>query len=384
VDARRLNDAGPQIGVWLLEIPTDFNQMLHLLRTCELQATEPVNGTMVSVGCNGAEYFDCIDSNLGRPEIHIGLEYYLSEPPVLPDNVRWIANTAGDMRDVRTNSADVVFAGQTVEHLWFEELAGFFLESARVLAAGGRLLFDSPNREISNALKWNHPEHTIELMPQEGMEIAELAGFDVSGCVGHWLCRDRFTGNVLPLTEIVSDGLWAAERRIEAGRQAPEDSFSWWIEAKRSTREPDVVGVYNFARALSQRHFADRVGKTMQSQIPERISRNGGEWVNASKGWSGALVFGPYAPLAAGEWLVRFQVGAYSNSVSPGKAEVFQNTTNTVLSEVVLPPSFEGGWVDVPVRLTGTMFGLEYRLWSNGRTAMSALVGVEIFRQGIA
>lgn len=213
-----------------MEIPTDFTHMLHHLRTKELQNSAGASGTMVSVGCNGLEYFQWIDDNLGKPELHIGLEYYMPKPDGLPSHVRWIANTAGDMRDVATNSVDLVFAGQTVEHLWHEELAGFFIESARVLKSGGRLLFDSPNRVISNALKWNHPEHTIELTPDDAKQLARLAGFDVQKCAGHWLCRDDV--EFLPLTEIDA----TAERRIAEGATSPEDCFSWWIEAIRTVK----------------------------------------------------------------------------------------------------------------------------------------------------
>lgn len=358
-----------------LDIPTDFTHMLHLLRTRELQATTQINGTMLSVGCNGLEYFQWIEENLGKPDLHIGLEFYVPKPDALPSNVQWIANTAGDMRDVATNSVDLAFAGQTVEHLWFEELAGFFIESARVVKPGGRLLFDSPNRTVSNALRWNHPEHTIELTPEEANRLAELAGFDVTKCVGHWLCKGG--GKTLPLTEIVETGEWSAERRISEGD--PEDCFSWWIEAVRSSREADVIGIFSFARELSQRHFADRIAKMMQSQLPIQDG-----WAHAPMGWQGALVYGPYAPMPAGDWLIRFRLDAYGADASPGKAEVFQTDKGLVVAETPLPVRFDGGWIDVVMKTDATLFGLEMRLWSNGQAALSAMVGVEAYKGGIA
>lgn len=356
-----------------MDIPTDFTHMLHMLRTRELQASERICGTMLSVGCNGLEYFQWIDDNLGRPDLHIGLEFYLPKPDGLPDNVKWIANTAGDMRDVATDSVDLVFAGQTIEHLWFEELAGFFIEAARVIRQNGRLLFDSPNREISNALKWNHPEHTIELTPDEAGSLASLAGFDVTKCTGHWLCRDGDT--LLPLTEING----SAERRILDGPASPEHCFSWWIEATRSDREADVIGIYTYARTLSQKHFADRQAKMMQSQA----TTNDG-WTNAPEGWAGALSFGPHAPLPPGDWLVRFHLRPYQSTGSPGRAEIFQTDKNIVLSETALPARLDSGFIDVPLSTDGTQFGLEFRLWSNGSAPLSAKVGAEVYRRGIA
>lgn len=356
-----------------MDIPADFTHMLHMLRTRELQASEPVKGTMVSVGCNGLQYFQWIEDNLGRPDLHIGLEFYLPKPDGLPDNAKWIANTAGDMRDVATDSVDLVFAGQTVEHLWLEELAGFFVEAARVVKENGRLLFDSPNRDISNALKWNHPEHTIELSPEEAKHLASLAGFDVTKCTGHWLCKDG--DRLLPLTEINE----SAERRIVDGAASPEHCFSWWIEATRSERESDVIGIFRHARELSQRHFAERQAKMMQSQAP---SANG--WAEAPVGWTGALSFGPHAPLPPGEWLVRFHVKPYLAPSSPGHVEVFQTDAGNILAEMPLPPRLECGFVDVPLSLAETQFGLEFRMWANGAGSLCAKVGADIYRRGIA
>jgi hypothetical protein len=117
---------------------TDFNSSLHHLRTDELRRTGPENGVVISVGCSDLTYFDWVHQNLGIPRTHIALEFYREKPTGLPATVEWIPNTAGNMRDVPTGCADLLFAGQVVEHLWPEELAGFFFEAARVLkpAAG--------------------------------------------------------------------------------------------------------------------------------------------------------------------------------------------------------------------------------------------------------
>lgn len=366
-----------------MDIPSDFTHMLHFLRTQQLQDTAPANGTMVSVGCNGLQYFDWIDENLGKPARHIGLEFYMEEPAGLPDHVLWIANTAGDMRDVPSNSVDLVFAGQTIEHLWHQELAGFFAESARVLKTGGRLLFDSPNREISNALMWNHPEHTVELVSEEAAEMARIAGFEVIKSVGHWLCRDQDTGALLPLTDITEVGEWPAERRIREGIDQPRDCFSWWLEAKRTAREPDFVELYKRARDFSQLHFAARIDKMMQSQIAEKHLRQFRAWATAPSGWSGALVFGPHAPLPPGDWLIRFHIDPYIATTSPGIAEVFQTPTGEKLIARDLPARLDDSFVDLRIKLDDTHFGLEFRLWSNGAIPMTAMIGVELFHEGI-
>ena len=41
--------------------------------------------------------------------------------------------------------------GQTVEHVWPEELAGFLSEANRVLGPQGWIVLDSPNRRITQS-----------------------------------------------------------------------------------------------------------------------------------------------------------------------------------------------------------------------------------------
>ena len=152
-------------------------EIIHQLRTEELRRNEGTEGTLVSIGCMGATYFDWIHENLGYPHKHIGLEYYAPRPDILPPNVVWIANTAGNMADVATGSVDLIFGGQVVEHLWADELVNFFHECCRVLKPGGRLMFDTPNERITSHAGWKHPEHTIEFRPDDARTLLDHLGF---------------------------------------------------------------------------------------------------------------------------------------------------------------------------------------------------------------
>lgn len=363
-----------------MNIPTEFNEMLHWLRSREWQRVEKTPDTMLSVGCSDLGYFEWIAENLGRPKLHIGLEFYRPKPANLPQDIKWIANTAGNMTDVAADTVDLVFAGQTVEHLWHNELAGFFIESARVLKPGGRLIFDSPNRRVTTRARWNHPEHTVELIHEEAAELCRLAGFDVVRCVGHWLCLDDTKeANLLPLTDVSLDGPWNAQRRIEEGENKPEASFSWWIEAVRSDRACSTIEVINLASELSNQHFHTRVNCLMQSRAPIEDG-----FAAAGVGQETWLVFGPLAPLPPGEWLVRFQVDPYAGDGPAGMADICQTLEGRVLASVELPATFAGGAIDVPLTLDRTEFAIEFRLLSNGKSAMRAKVGVEFYQKGIA
>ena len=115
-----------------------------------------------------------LKKNYGPVKKHIGLEAYSEKPEGLPAYVEWIANSADDMSDVESNSVDLVFSGQTVEHLSADALFGFLFESNRVLREGGYLVVDSPNRKITQANKYIQPEHTLELTDDELVDLLFL------------------------------------------------------------------------------------------------------------------------------------------------------------------------------------------------------------------
>jgi SAM-dependent methyltransferase len=176
---------------------SDFNQLLHTLRTYELAAIPRGAEVFLSAGCAGTWYFDWIEQTYGRVQRHIGIEYFMPEPPGLPDYVTWIANTVADMEAVADSSVDLVFSGQNIEHLWPSDVAGFLVESFRTLKTGGLLVIDSPNRLVTRPLGWRHPQHTMEFTPQEARVLLSMSGFDVTSLRGIWMVRDPFTETLL-------------------------------------------------------------------------------------------------------------------------------------------------------------------------------------------
>jgi SAM-dependent methyltransferase len=350
----------------------DFSQELHNIRTDELRASERVAGTMVSIGCNSRYYFDWIHENLGKPDQHIGLEYYMPRPDDLPENVVWVANTAGNMEGVRSQSVNLVFAGQTIEHLWADELVGFLLDCTRVLLPGGRLILDSPNEEITHALRWNHPEHTIELRPHDAETLLRAAGFDIIKTVGHWLCRED--GIFLELV----DGE-QLDNRIKKSRTRPQDSFSWWIEAKLM-RPSDSVRVARIVDDLWRKYSHSRLHRMLQSNSPQIVQIDADHYAIGANNWVGYLLFGPYAPLPPGRSIVGVDIGAYSSQKSPGHFEIFHTIGDTVLASVLLPPIHYGGVIWLDVDLPATVFGVEYRVFTNGAAALRVKIDVDVLK----
>ncbi len=142
----------------------NFYALLHELRSHALADMPAGARTMLSAGCSGRWYFDWIEERYGRVERHIGVEAYMPRPADLPGNVEWLPRDVSHVPEVASGSVDFVFSGQNIEHLWPDQVAGFLLESHRVLAPGGWIVIDSPNRELTHPLVWTHPEHTVEYL----------------------------------------------------------------------------------------------------------------------------------------------------------------------------------------------------------------------------
>ncbi|CAN7183015.1 methyltransferase domain-containing protein [Bosea sp. LjRoot237] len=284
----------------------DINHLLHDLRSAHLRRLPAISGSMLSAGCAGIWYFDWITKQTGFTGRHIGLEYYTPKPTDLPGNVEWIENTVGDMNAVADASCELVFSGQNLEHLWPEEVIGFFLESARVLEPGGWLVVDSPNRLITSALGWSHPEHMVEFTPSEARRLAELAGFEVDRVLGMWLCRDPRSGRALPFDPLAVDPEWSLPERVLEAERHPDDSFLWWLVARRSgTPQPEALAsavneIFAHAWPERQRRFVVGVGE--RSQVGERSV------VTVGPEQSGPMSFGPYMPLRKGEYTAEWRI----------------------------------------------------------------------------
>jgi SAM-dependent methyltransferase len=238
-------------------IPSDFfHNALHELRTMSLEKVPRGARRAVSVGASGRWYFDWFERCVGALDAHVGVEAFELRPEDLPRHVEWVESTADRFEGVPDERADLVFAGQTTEHLWATELVGFLLEAARVLAPGGRLVLDSPNRLVTEHLRWSHGGHTIELSSAEMEELLAYAGFDVDVRRGLWRCR--FGSAVLQLEEELSRPKVLVRRVAET---EPDDAFVWWLEATRAAREPDSASLSRRVEALFDEHWPTRVSR---------------------------------------------------------------------------------------------------------------------------
>jgi SAM-dependent methyltransferase len=348
----------------------DFPHLLHELRTRQLKDLTYEGPTVLSAGCGGTWYFDWFRSCYsGQLKTHLGIEAFNPRPDDLPLEARWIADQVYDMNSVRSGAVDLVFAGHTVEHLWPPEFAGFLSEAHRVLRPKGRILLDSPNRNITLPLNWSMREHTVEYTISEIRQLLDLAGFDTVSLLGMWQCRRN--GALLPLFPAVDTEEF--EARLHNAALEPEDSFAWWLEAIRSERPPKREELLEAIQQIYKRARPAHLQATLRHTIGCYSRSETGERVTAASGESGYLHHGPYLPFPRG----LHQVGIALSSSSPDKsddvacvldatddyAQTVITTCNVRCSDLDTAPRT---WY-LNLRFGRTRFGVEYRVFTSGR-----------------
>jgi SAM-dependent methyltransferase len=348
----------------------DINQLLHDSRTALMRDMPPGANRLLSAGCSGRWYFDWIERTYGYVEEHLGIEYYSPKPDALPDNVTWIANTAGNMEAVADQSCDLLVSGQNIEHLWPEDIADFLVESARVLRPGGILCVDSPNRAMTAPLNWSQPEHTIELTVPEIRKLLELAGFEVTKEAGIWLCQDPKTRRMLPLDPNSPDSDWTVSERIFSARDKPEESLLWWVESRRTNRAPDRPAIGAMLAEIFSTAWPERCQRFIVVPGYRTETRADGEWVVVPPGQGGMVLFGPYVPLRAGRHKITFELVADAGTSDAfARCDIAFGPSGTVLQQRdVLPGSSQ---VTFDVEVSELTFGGQFRCLSLGRSGFA-------------
>jgi SAM-dependent methyltransferase len=354
-------------------LPLDLSSVLHAGRSANLARTRAEGQVMVSIGAAGLWYFDWIDSICGVPARHIGVEYYSPQPADLPAHVEWVANTAGAMPDLETGVADLLFSGQNIEHLWQDEVAGFLAEAHRVLRPGGRMIIDSPNRAITEIYGGAHPEHMVELTVGEAVALFTAAGFDVQRTAGILLCRDALSGEVMPIEHLSNDPPHSVVYRSVAAGDDAGNCYLWWIEAVRADRAPDPVVVEAIIAKYWAEGWPERMNRLVSTIGKSGTLPEGGLSWDAEPGQTGALSFGPYAPMKAGRYRTALNVmrttDVKGNKIL-GHVDVIFGEGTTVearqdLTTALLPLN-EWTPISLEFEITAMQFGFQNRLFTYG------------------
>ncbi len=337
------------IGVFLRRLLSmgfiDFNEFLHALRTQELRKIPTDAKVILSAGCAGRKYFDWINQSHPGITRHFGIEAYLAKPDDLPNEVIWLPDNLSNMKSVANNEVDLVFAGQTVEHLWPDEFAGFLCEAYRVLKPAGLFVLDSPNRFITQAINWYHPEHTMELLTNEIIELVTLAGFSDILIKGIWLCYDSSKGSFMPLLPDLENIDIENDYRVIQAHDHPEGSFIWWVEARKNPLHiPNMNRLLSLSNSIFNQDFARSLHRVFT--VVGKFQQYGqSKIIVGAPHQPGYIRFGPYIPLRPGNYIAQFNI-SYPKVGKPDqqlnylpaiKIDVTSITANKIIAEKEIP-----------------------------------------------
>ena len=367
----------------------DWGAFLHeQVRSPELRRLPPGARTVLSGGAAGSWYFEWFNANYPTAiERHIAVEAFAPQPEDLPAGVEWLERTLGDLEPVGDNEVDLVYGGEVLEHLWPDDVARFLLEAQRVLRVGGTIALDSPNRRVTTAIDWLHPEHTVEFTVDEAVELLEAAGFTDVEVRGGWLTYDRESHRFLALDALEETGPWPWRRRVEQAAGCPDDSFIWWAVGTKHDADPDAERVRQIVWRAFSAYRAFRFSR-LRNEIG-RLERSGDAVaVVTDAGQAGRLVVGPNVPMPPGGATAHFHIAARGPdrvaedviTLEIGADGGSEPVAQRGVTAAELPADGSFAVVDVPFELERTTFGVEFRVTSTGRpnVAVGALLAVDV------
>lgn len=294
-----------------LQKELDFNNFLHECRSICISKI-PQSNNILSIGCAGNWYFEWFNKFYPYSvDNHTGIDLN-QKPLILPKNVTWIQHDGQDLSVIESQSFDLLFAGQFIEHISWKDQVNFLLEVNRVLKPNGIFVLDSPNYTISNRYGWKQPEHIHELTFQQACELLQIAGFEIQDSYG--LIPKNLLGIPPKLFGTCLESSLEAQKYSQADIQnaingEPNDCFVWWITAKKS-KEANSAN-----QALSQRMYEfyienkNNKNEVVFHNIGSIVEHNQGYFVkvNPTDG-KGYAIFGPYDVYPKGKYLVEFEI----------------------------------------------------------------------------
>src|SRR5262249_25479042 len=108
------------------------------------------------------------------------------ESPLGPVEYRY--HSMADLSQYDDDSFDLVFSGQTIEHITEDDARKMLDDVRRVLAPGGWFCLDTPNRVATELMlgpgQLSNPDHKLEYTHDELAALLRDAGFEITGAYG--------------------------------------------------------------------------------------------------------------------------------------------------------------------------------------------------------
>ncbi|MEM4204661.1 MAG: methyltransferase domain-containing protein [Candidatus Methanomethylicaceae archaeon] len=146
---------------------------------------------------------------------------------ITPNGIH-IVHYKGSMTDlswIESESVDLVWAGESIEHVTQAEAEVVFREVYRILRPGGYFCLDTPNASLTRLQSPNvliHPEHKKEYYVTELRSLIESQGFQVREAKG-----------ICPMPESLRSGIFNYREIVENIRLSdnPQEGYLFYIMA---------------------------------------------------------------------------------------------------------------------------------------------------------
>lgn len=145
-----------------------------------------------------------------HPLYNRGGTRHVVQTPIGP--VRYAYHSMADLSDYGDNSFDLVYSGETIEHVPLELADGILTEAHRVLRPGGVLALDTPNARLTRLQQDEmiDPDHKYEYTVAEIEAKVRAAGFEIAERKGLNLGRASLERGSFDMHEVARNvGLFA-------------------------------------------------------------------------------------------------------------------------------------------------------------------------------
>ena len=145
--------------------------------------------------------------------------------------VRYLYGSMADLSLISDTSVDLVWCGESIEHVTEEEADAVCRQAYRVLRPGGYFCLDTPNASLTRLQSpeaFIHPEHKKEYHVAELRAKLEAAGLQVLEAKG-----------VCPMPKSLQEGVFKAGELVRniALSEVPEQGYLFYLKAVRPVRK---------------------------------------------------------------------------------------------------------------------------------------------------
>jgi SAM-dependent methyltransferase len=141
--------------------------------------------------------------------------------------IRYHYQSMADLSNFGEEQFDLVWSGETIEHIEYDEALRMLGGVRRVLKPDGIFALDTPNRSLTaiqvGRENFTHPEHRYEYRAEELAELLRAAGFEIVRQLG-----------LIHLPQTAKSGIFDAREFVANAsiNDDPTNSYVFYLEAK--------------------------------------------------------------------------------------------------------------------------------------------------------